>query len=65
MVDLCLCFLSLRREESGEGEARGDGLRVLWYGGSLSGEGEGAGRRVALSSETERRDCLKIETETV
>jgi hypothetical protein len=47
------------------GEARGDGLRVLWYGGSLSGEGEGAGRRVALSSETERRDCLKIETETV
>jgi hypothetical protein len=23
MVDLCLCFLSLRRVESGEGEARG------------------------------------------
>jgi len=28
-----------------------------------AGEGKGAGRRVALSSE--RRDCLKIEIETV
>jgi len=37
-------------------------LRVLWYGGGLSGGWRGrGGRQVALSSE--RRDCLKIEIE--
>jgi len=52
--------------ESGEWrgeEARVDGLLELWYEGGLSGgrRGQGAGRRVALSSE--RRDCLKIKIE--
>jgi hypothetical protein len=51
--------------ESGEWrgeEAKGDELRVLWYGGGLSGGWRGrGGRQVALSSE--RRDCLKIEIE--
>jgi len=41
MVDLCFCFLSLKRVESGEGEVeRG---QVLWHGGDLIGEGKGAG----------------------
>ena len=60
-VDLCLCFLSLRRVERERRE--GTGYRCSGTGAALAeageGGGEGAGRRVALSSE--RRDCLKIE----
>jgi hypothetical protein len=50
IVDLCLCFLSLRRVESGEWRGRGeearvDGLWVIWYGGGLSGGRRGRGAR--------------------
>jgi hypothetical protein len=67
MVDLCLCFLSLRRMESGEGEAKrreGTSCGCFGTGAALAEAGEGrgrGGRQVALSSE--RRDCLKIEIE--
>jgi hypothetical protein len=47
IIDLCLCFLSLRRVESGEGEAK----RREWTGCECSGTGaalvearEGGGR---------------------
>ena len=63
MVDLGLCFLSLRRVERERREVTG--CECSGTGAALAKTGEGggeeAGWRVALSSE--RRDCLKIEIE--
>jgi len=62
MVDLCLCFLSLRRVERERREGTSCGCSSTGAALAEAGEGEGrGGRRVALSSE--RRDCLKIEIE--
>ena len=63
MVNLCLCFLSLRRVERERREGTSSGCSGTGAALAEAGEGKGAGRRVALSSE--RRDCLKIEIETV
>jgi hypothetical protein len=56
IVDLCLCFLSLRRVDSGEGEAKRrewTGCGCSGTGAALAEAGEGGGQRGRMAGGSE------------